>query len=183
MYPTIELSPRERPQAAHELIHYATGQSTLGAVLVASSDTGIVAILIGDQVDDLFQDLEHRFPAAYFAHSAGSAPVAQVIDYIDHPSGAFELPLDMRGTDFQRQVWSALQTIPTGTTESYSELAATLGQPKGARAVAAACAANKLAVVVPCHRVVGKGGALSGYRWGLDRKRQLIDREAARRTA
>ena len=179
MQPTIDISTRPRPHAVHELIHYATGQSKLGTVLVAVSESGIVAVLIGDEVDDLFLDLEQRFPAAYFAEDADKAPVAQVIAYFDHPTDAFALPLDLRGTAFQRQVWSALQAIPAGKTESYSDVAVALGHPNGARAVAAACAANKLAVVIPCHRVVGKNGDLSGYRWGLDRKRQLIDREAA----
>lgn len=166
-----------------EVIQYATGTSSLGKVLVASSTRGICAILLGDAAEALIADLAARFPKAVRqpADRAFARIVDEVVDLMDHPAeaSALSLPLDIRGTAFQRRVWEALRVIPAGETVSYSEVAARIGRPQGSRAVAAACAANTLAVAVPCHRVVAKDGTLAGYRWGRDRKRTLLDREKA----
>ena len=168
-----------RKGAAGETISFAIGPCSLGMVLVAATERGICAILLGDDEDGLQADLAQRFPRAAISHSADfSDYLAQVIAKIDAPATSFALPLDIRGTAFQRQVWQALQQIPAGETRSYGEVAAELGQPSAVRAVAGACAANKLAVAVPCHRVVGRDGSLSGYRWGVARKRALLEREA-----
>ncbi|MDR3376100.1 MAG: bifunctional DNA-binding transcriptional regulator/O6-methylguanine-DNA methyltransferase Ada [Ancalomicrobiaceae bacterium] len=160
-------------------IRYAYGQSSLGLVLIASTDRGICAILLGDDPIELLRDLEARFPLADLlaADADTAARVAEVVAFVEHPSTGLDLPLDLRGTAFQLRVWQALRRIPAGTTVSYSDLARTIGDPSAVRAVAGACAANKLAVAVPCHRVVRSDGALSGYRWGLERKRELLKRE------
>lgn len=160
-------------------IRYATGQSALGAVLVAASDKGIVAILLGDDGQALVQDLERRFPRARLmaADNAFASVVADVIRLVEKPARQVDLPLDLQGTAFQQRVWQALRTIPAGETISYSELAERIGAPKSARAVAQACAANKIAVAVPCHRVVRNDGGISGYRWGVERKQELLQRE------
>jgi AraC family transcriptional regulator of adaptative response/methylated-DNA-[protein]-cysteine methyltransferase len=169
-----------RKGAEGETISYATGPCSLGMVLVAATERGICAILLGDNEAGLQADLASRFPRAAISHSVDFTDyLAQVIAKIEAPGTSLALPLDIRGTAFQRQVWQALQQIPAGETRSYSELAAELGQPGAARAVAGACAANKLAVAVPCHRVVGRDGALTGYRWGVARKRALLAREAS----
>ncbi len=168
-----------RNGAAGEVISYAVGKCSLGLALVAATERGICAILLGDDADGLAEDLAARFPRAEISHSDDfSAYLGQVIAKIDQPSSNFALPLDIRGTAFQWRVWQALQEIPAGETRSYSEVAAELGQPNAVRAVAGACAANRLAVAVPCHRVVGRDGSLSGYRWGVARKRALLAREA-----
>ncbi len=163
-----------------EVIRHAVGQCGLGAVLVATTGRGVCAILLGDEPADLVADLQLRFPHARHqpAEPAFDAWVAQVVAHVDSPGTALELPLDIQGTAFQRRVWEVLRSIPAGETLSYAEIAARLGHPKAARAVAGACAANRLAVAVPCHRVVGADGALSGYRWGVARKRALLEREA-----
>ncbi len=169
-----------RKGGAGETIRYATGRSSLGAVLVAATQTGVCAILIGDDAAALVDDLARRFPRAT-REAAGpefAGTVAAVVALVDDPAAGHDLPLDIRGTAFQRQVWQALRQIPPGTTRTYAEIAEALGVKDGARAVAGACAANALAVAVPCHRVVGAGGRLAGYRWGLARKRRLLDREA-----
>ncbi len=167
-----------------EVIHYATGRSSLGTVLVGATARGICAILLGDDPEPLLDDLRARFPrAALRAGASGFASlVEQVVAFVDAPgaSDSFPLPLDIRGTAFQRRVWEVLRAIPPGTTLSYRDVAARIGQPAAIRAVAGACAANALAVAVPCHRVVAADGATSGYRWGVQRKRRLLEREGAR---
>lgn len=160
-------------------IRFAVGACSLGAILVAATDKGICAILIGDDPDLLVRDLQDRFPKAELR---GAEPdfeqmVAQVVGLVEAPQLGHDLPLDVRGTAFQQRVWQALRAIPAGATVSYAELAARVGLPAGARAVAGACAANPVAVAIPCHRVVRNDGALSGYRWGIERKRTLLERE------
>lgn len=165
-----------------EAIRFAAGPSSLGAVLVAATERGICAILLGDTEGELTSDLQARFPHATLlpAEPEFSEIVARVIAYVDRPGHGLGLPLDIRGTAFQRQVWEVLQSIPAGETRSYSDVAALLGNPRAVRAVATACAANKLAVAVPCHRVVARDGQLAGYRWGIARKRALLEGERAR---
>ncbi len=173
---------RYRDGGQYEAIHYAAGHSTLGAVLVAATDRGICAILLGDDAAGLESDLRARFPKARLdaAEPAFAALVSQVVSLVDHPEQAApHLPLDIRGTAFQRRVWEVLRCIPPGETRSYTQVAATLGNPRAVRAVAGACAANALAVAIPCHRVVSATGALAGYRWGVARKRALLARERA----
>jgi AraC family transcriptional regulator of adaptative response/methylated-DNA-[protein]-cysteine methyltransferase len=170
-----------RAGGAYEDIRFGVGQSSLGAILVASSDKGFAAILLGDDPDALVRDLQDRFPRARL--TGGDADferlVARVVGLIEAPGIGLDLPLDVRGTAFQQRVWQALRDIPAGRTVSYAEVARAIGAPKAVRAVAGACAANNLAVAIPCHRVVRNDGALSGYAWGVDRKQALIDREAA----
>lgn len=162
-----------------EEIRFAIGDSSLGQVLVAGSADGVTAILLGDDSNELRRDLAQRFPrATLVADDPSIAPLAErVIAMIESPSRAVDVPLDVRGTAFQRRVWEALRAIPAGSTATYTAIAQRLGMPNSARAVAQACAANPLAVVVPCHRVVRADGGLSGYRWGVTRKRALLDRE------
>jgi AraC family transcriptional regulator, regulatory protein of adaptative response / methylated-DNA-[protein]-cysteine methyltransferase len=164
-----------------ETIRYATGNCLLGAVLVAASERGVCAILLGDHAEPLVQDLETRFPdATVIAGDADTAALlALVARFVEAPGQGLDLPLDLHGTPFQQRVWQALRDIPLGATASYGAIAARLGEPKAALDVAEACAANPLAVVVPCHRVVRANGAISGYRWGVKRKRALLQREAA----
>ena len=168
-----------RAGGAGQTLHHACAESWLGRVLVAVTARGVCAILIGDDDAALLADLAARFPKAALAPAgeAQAALVRQAVRTVEQPDAAHSLPLDISGTAFQRRVWQALQAIPAGGTRTYAELAATLGMERGARAVAAACAANRLAVAVPCHRVVGGDGGLAGYRWGLARKRRLLDRE------
>ncbi len=160
-------------------IHFATGECSLGTILVAQSDRGICAILLGEEPAALARDLKHKFPHATFVGDDTEFKnlLFGIISEIERPGHWNDLPLDIRGTAFQRRVWEILRTIPPGATLSYAEVAARLGAPKSARAVAQACAANVLAVAIPCHRVVRNDGALSGYRWGVERKRALLDRE------
>lgn len=161
-----------------EVIWWAMGESTLGAVLVAGTARGICAILLGDSAPALVADLQARFPKAdLVAATEGAEWLADVIALVDRPAAGACLPLDIRGTAFQRQVWEALQQIPPGQTRSYAEVAEHIGNPRAVRAVASAIAANKLAVAVPCHRVIGSDGALTGYRWGIARKAVLLARE------
>jgi AraC family transcriptional regulator of adaptative response/methylated-DNA-[protein]-cysteine methyltransferase len=162
-------------------IRFAIGQCSLGAILVAQSDKGICAITIGDEAEALVNDLQDRFPKANLigADAGFERTVAQVIGMIDADQ-ALDLPLDIRGTAFQQRVWQALRAIPAGETRSYAEVADMIGSPAAVRAVAGACAANALAVVIPCHRVVRTDGALSGYRWGVERKRALLLKEVRR---
>ena len=169
-----------RAGGAGETIRHAIGHSTLGLVLVAATERGICAIFLGDDPAALHTDLTSRFPRArlQLADAAFQSWIERVVAFVDAPGTGLELPLDIRGTAFQRRVWEVLQSIPPGQTLSYAEVASRLGQPSAVRAVAGACAANKLAVAVPCHRVVGSDGALTGYRWGVGRKRALLQREA-----
>jgi AraC family transcriptional regulator of adaptative response/methylated-DNA-[protein]-cysteine methyltransferase len=160
-------------------IRFAVGACSLGAILVAATGKGICAILIGDDPELLVRDLQDRFPKAELrgAEPDFERTVAQVVGLVEAPRLGLDLPLDVRGTAFQQRVWQALRDIPAGGTVSYAELAARLGLAAGARAVAGACAANPVAVAIPCHRVVRNDGALSGYRWGVERKRALLERE------
>lgn len=171
---------RFRAGGVDTLMRFAVGQCALGAVLVAASERGICAIFIGDDPDALARELQDRFPKAHIIgnDSAFERLVARVIGFVDTPKPGFELPLDIRGTAFQQRVWQALREIPAGSTASYTEIARRIGAPTAARAVAGACAANALAVAIPCHRVVRNDGTLSGYRWGVERKRVLLEREA-----
>ncbi|MDB5369068.1 MAG: putative methylated-DNA--protein-cysteine methyltransferase transcription regulator [Roseomonas sp.] len=171
---------RYRAGGAQEELRFAIGQCSLGAILVASSARGVAAILIGDDPDALARDLQDRFPNADLigADASFEALVAQVVGFVEAPHIGLDLPLDVRGTAFQQRVWQALRDIPPGTTVTYTGLAARIGAPKAVRAVAGACAANALAVAIPCHRVIRHDGALSGYRWGVERKRDLLAREA-----
>ena len=161
-------------------IRFAVGACSLGAILVAATDVGICAILMGDDPDALARDLQDRFPKAQLlgADAQFEQVVARVVGLVEAPGIGLDLPLDVRGTAFQQRVWQALRAIPAGRTVSYAELAQLVGLPKGARAVAGACAANALAVAIPCHRVVRNDGSLSGYRWGVERKQALLEREA-----
>lgn len=169
-----------RAGGATAVIRFAIGQCTLGAILVAASERGVCAILIDDDPAALARDLQDRFPKAELI--GGDAEfeqlVAKVVGFVDMPKLGLDLPLDIRGTAFQQRVWQALREIPAGSTASYSEIARRIGAPKAVRAVAGACAANALAVAIPCHRVVRNDGTLSGYRWGVERKRSLLEREA-----
>ena len=171
---------RYRAGGAQEELRFAIGQCSLGAILVASSAKGVAAILMGDDPNTLARDLQDRFPRAHLV--GGDAEferlVAQVVGFVEAPHIGLALPLDVRGTAFQQRVWQALQEIPAGETATYTGIAARIGAPTSVRAVAGACAANALAVAIPCHRVVRHDGALSGYRWGVERKRDLLAREA-----
>jgi AraC family transcriptional regulator of adaptative response/methylated-DNA-[protein]-cysteine methyltransferase len=170
-----------RSGGSDEEIRFAVGQSSLGAILVASSTKGVASILLGDDPDALVRDLQDRFPKARLigADKSYEDLVARVVGLVEAPGVGLDLPLDVRGTAFQRRVWQALQEIPLGRTVSYADIARRIGAPKAVRAVAGACAANHLAVAIPCHRVVRNDGALSGYAWGVERKQALLKREAA----
>jgi AraC family transcriptional regulator, regulatory protein of adaptative response / methylated-DNA-[protein]-cysteine methyltransferase len=164
-------------------IQFAARGCSLGQVLVGATERGVCAILLGDDVDALRSELSERFPRATLAAGGSDFEdiVARVTALIDEPGRGLELPLDVRGTAFQHRVWQALRAIPAGATASYSELAQAIGAPKAVRAVASACAANAHAVAIPCHRALRSDGELSGYRWGVERKRALLEREAAER--
>ncbi len=165
-------------------IRFAIGETSLGSILVACSERGICAIFMGDDPDMLVRELQDHFPRANLIGGDEQFElwVAKVVGFIEAPAIGLELPLDIRGTAFQQRVWNALRKIPSGTTVSYTEIAKRIGAPKSVRAVAQACAANTLAVAIPCHRVVRNDGGLSGYRWGVERKRKLLEREAAEKT-
>ena len=160
-------------------IHFAVGQCSLGAILVAQSERGVCAILLGDDPHQLVCDLQDQFRKANLigADSGFEQLIAKVVGFIEAPAIGLDLPLDVRGTAFQERVWQALREIPLGSTASYAEIAQRIGAPTSMRAVAQACGANRLAVAIPCHRVVRSDGNLSGYRWGVERKRQLLERE------
>ena len=170
---------RYKAGGADEVIRFAVGQSSLGAILVASSVTGVVAILIGDDPNALAEELQDRFPKARLVggDAAYEQLVARVVGLIEASDLGADLPLDVRGTAFQQRVWQALREIPAGRTASYAEIAARIGAPAAVRAVAGACAANNIAIAIPCHRVVRTDGTLSGYAWGVERKRRLLDME------
>jgi AraC family transcriptional regulator, regulatory protein of adaptative response / methylated-DNA-[protein]-cysteine methyltransferase len=161
-------------------IRFAVGECSLGSILVAATDRGVCSIMLGDDPDRLVQELQDRFPQADLIGSDRDFEqlVAGVIGLVEAPGSSLDLPLDIRGTAFQQRVWQALGEIPPGSTASYAEIASRVGSPKAARAVGRACASNPVAVAIPCHRVVGKHGDLTGYRWGAERKRALLDREA-----
>jgi len=171
---------RYRSGGADTEIRFAVGQCSLGSILVARSARGLCSIMMGDDPEALARELHDRFPRARLI--GGDAQfeqwVAQVVGFVEQPRLGLDLPLDVQGTAFQRRVWQALRKIPVGRTVSYSDIARRIGAPKSVRAVAQAVAANKLAVAIPCHRVVHSDGTLSGYRWGVERKRALLDREA-----
>ena len=177
---TLGMTPtRFRAGGAGADIRFAVGQCSLGAILVARSDRGVCAIFMGDDPDALARELQDRFPRANLigGDAAFERAVAQVVGFVEAPGTGLDLPLDVRGTAFQKRVWQALRRIPAGKTVSYTDLARRIGAPKSVRAVAGACAANLLAVAIPCHRVVRHDGGLSGYRWGVERKRTLLARE------
>lgn len=168
-----------RNGGANTRIRFAVGRSSLGLVLVAATEKGVCAILLGDDTEVLVRDLRERFPRAELldADAGFNKVVASVIAHVEAPAKPLDLQLDVRGTVFQERVWQALRQIPLGSTASYSELARRIGAPSATRAVAQACAANPVAVAIPCHRVVRTDGSLSGYRWGVERKRALLERE------
>jgi AraC family transcriptional regulator of adaptative response/methylated-DNA-[protein]-cysteine methyltransferase len=176
---------RYRAGAPDEELRFAVGQTSLGAILVASSSKGVAAILLGDDPEELVRNLQDRFPKARLvgADRDYEALIARVVGFVEMPQTHMNLPLDVRGTAFQQRVWQALRKIPAGETVSYAEIARRIGSPKAVRAVAGACAANHLAVAIPCHRVVRLDGSLSGYAWGVERKRLLLDREQSQRTS
>ena len=177
----LGMTPGEyRAGAPAQAIRFAIGECSLGAILVAATGRGVCAILLGDDADALARNLQDRFPKARLVgeDQAFEAWVAKIVGFVEAPAVGLDLPLDVRGTAFQQRVWQALRDIPIGETASYAEIASRIGAPKAVRAVAQACAANPLAVVIPCHRVVRRDGGVSGYRWGVERKRTLLEREA-----
>ena len=170
-----------RAGGANTEIHFAIGECSLGSILVAASVRGVCAVLLGDDPDALARELQDKFPRATLigGDKGFEQIVAKVVGFVEAPALGLDLPLDVRGTAFQQRVWQALRKIPVGSTASYTDIAKQIGSPSAVRAVAQACAANVLAVAIPCHRVVRNDGALSGYRWGVERKRALLDREAS----
>ena len=178
----LGMTPRQyRAGGVDARIAFAIAQTSLGALLVARSARGVCAISLGDDPDALLRELQDRFPRAELVGGDAGFErlLAQVVGLIAQPGIGHDLPLDVRGTAFQQRVWQALRRIPPGQTASYADIAARIGSPKAVRAVAQACASNTLAVAIPCHRVVRSDGALSGYRWGVARKRALLEREGA----
>ena len=171
---------RYRAGGVDEELKFAVGETSLGAILVASSKKGVAAILLGDDADALVRDLQDRFPSARLigADRDYEALVAEVVGFVEQPALGLTLPLDIRGTAFQQRVWRALTEIPAGKTVCYADVARRIGVPKAVRAVASAVAANNVAVAIPCHRVIRNDGSLSGYAWGVERKRELIRRES-----
>ncbi len=178
--PRLGMTPSEYRAGGRDLsIRFAIGECSLGAILVAATPRGVCAIWLGDDPEELAHDLERRFPRAELlgADASFEKLVAEVVGLVEEPRLGTTLPLDIRGTAFQERVWKALREIPLGSTASYSEIARAIGAASSARAVAGACAANPIAIVIPCHRVVRTNGDLSGYRWGVERKRRLLARE------
>lgn len=169
---------RCKPDQPREMIRYRLGTTALGQLLVAQTQGGICALLLGDDVAALKADLARRFPKARLLEDANLGAFPKAAALMADPAATVDLPLDPRGTDFQRSVWKALRQIPAGQTVSYADLAGRIGKPEAVRAVASACGANPIAVAIPCHRVLRGDGALSGYRWGVARKRQLLAAEA-----
>ncbi|KPW58463.1 bifunctional DNA-binding transcriptional regulator/O6-methylguanine-DNA methyltransferase Ada [Pseudomonas syringae group genomosp. 3] len=177
----LGMKPSEyRAGGANIDIRFALGESSLGSILVATSRNGICAISLGDDPDALIQGFQDQFPNANLigADAQFEALIATVVGFVQSPATGLTLPLDIRGTVFQERVWQALRDIPAGSTATYTDIARQLGMPSAVRAVANACGANKLAVAIPCHRVVRSDGSLSGYRWGVERKRKLLDIES-----
>lgn len=176
----LGMSVKQYRQGGHkEVLYFALGSCSLGEVLIASSEKGLVALLLGEDAQTLLELAQARFPHAHWqgGHPSYDQLASQVLSFLDQPDQIPAFPLDLRGTVFQCQVWQALQRIPVGTVLTYSELAQRIGRPAAVRAVASACAANHLAVIVPCHRVVRQDGGLGGYAWGLARKQYLLDVE------
>jgi len=176
----LGMTPRAyRAGGARTEIRFAIGECSLGSILVACSERGVCAIFLGDDPAALARELQDRFPRASLIGGDGRFEqlVAKVVGLVEAPGLGLDLPLDLRGTAFQQRVWQALRAIPAGATASYAEIAKQIGAPKSVRAVAHACAANAVAVAIPCHRVVRSDGALAGYRWGVERKRALLARE------
>lgn len=171
-----------RTGGANTDIRFAIGECSLGSILVAKSDRGVCAIFLGDDPEALAHDLQDKFPKSNLigGDSEFEQLVAKVVGFVETPAIGLDLPLDIRGTAFQQRVWQVLRDIPPGSTVSYTDVAKRIGAPKSVRAVARACAANTLAVAIPCHRVVRNDGELSGYRWGVARKRALLAREASK---
>jgi AraC family transcriptional regulator of adaptative response/methylated-DNA-[protein]-cysteine methyltransferase len=161
-------------------IRFTVGECSLGSILVAATEKGVCAILLGNDPDALVRDLQDRFPRAQLLGGDQDFEqwVAKVVGFVEAPALGLNLPLDVRGTAFQQRVWQALREIPAGSTASYTDIAQRIGVPNAVRAVAQACAANTIAVAIPCHRVVRNDGTLSGYQWGVERKRVLLAREA-----
>ena len=161
-------------------IRFAIRECSLGQVLVAASDKGVCFLALGDEAEPLLTDLQSRFPRARLVRGDADFEtlVSKVVTSVEAPARRFDLPLDIHGSGFQRRVWAALREIPPGATASYAQIAERIGEPRAIRAVAGVCAANKIAVAIPCHRVLRSDGSLSGYRWGVERKRALLDREA-----
>jgi AraC family transcriptional regulator of adaptative response/methylated-DNA-[protein]-cysteine methyltransferase len=183
---TLGMTPtRYRAGAEGVTIRATVAPCSLGHVLVAATEVGLCSVMLGDDPESLQNLLQNRFPrATMLAEDAAFADlVAEVVAQIEEPARSIDLPLDIRGTSFQQRVWQALRRIPAGTTATYSEVAAAIGEPKAVRAVAQACANNRIAVVIPCHRVIGKDGSLTGYAWGPARKQVLLDRESAHEAA
>ena len=168
-----------RSGGAGATIRFAVGECSLGSILVAASEKGVCAIMLGNDPDVLAKDLQNRFPKANLIGGDRDfeATVARVVGFVEAPKIGLNLPLDVRGTAFQQRVWQALRKIPAGSTASYSEIAECIGLPRAVRAVAQACASNTIAVAIPCHRVLRADRSLSGYRWGVERKRALLKRE------
>jgi AraC family transcriptional regulator of adaptative response/methylated-DNA-[protein]-cysteine methyltransferase len=176
----LGMTPKEfRAGGNGRVIRFAVGECSLGAILVAATDKGVCAIELGDEPEALVRGLQDRFPNAQLVGGDEKFEqlVAKVVGLVEAPAQGFDLPLDIRGTAFQQRVWDAIRAIPAGSTASYAELAKRIGAPKAVRAVAQACAANTVAVAIPCHRVVRMDGSVSGYRWGVARKRALLARE------
>jgi AraC family transcriptional regulator of adaptative response/methylated-DNA-[protein]-cysteine methyltransferase len=176
----LGMTPSEYRDGAPEIeVRFAVAETSLGPLLVAATDRGICAIEFGDDPEQLVIAVQERFRGAELSGDdvGFAALVAQVVGLVERPENASELALDIRGTAFQERVWRALQEVPPGRTVTYAELAQRIGSPTSVRAVAGACAANHVAVAVPCHRVIRSDGSLSGYRWGVERKRSLLARE------
>lgn len=177
----LGMTPTEfRAGGSGNVIRFAVGECSLGAILVAATDKGVCAIEFDDDPERLVRNLQDRFPNARLVggDEAFEQLVAKVVGFVDAPARGLDLPLDIRGTAFQRRVWDAIRDIPAGSTASYAEIARRIGTPKAVRSVAQACASNAIAVAIPCHRVVRTDGSVSGYRWGVARKRALLAREA-----
>jgi AraC family transcriptional regulator of adaptative response/methylated-DNA-[protein]-cysteine methyltransferase len=176
----LAMPPKKIRQGGHNVrILYGDSHCYLGIVLVAATARGICAVELGETEEQVYTTLCKRYPRAEIEHGGPEFQelIKAVVEHIDHPAQEFDLPLDIQGTSFQQQVWEALRTIEPGNTSSYSEIAQQIGKPAAARAVAGACAANKLAVLIPCHRVLAKDRKISGYRWGPERKRKILDKE------
>jgi AraC family transcriptional regulator of adaptative response/methylated-DNA-[protein]-cysteine methyltransferase len=178
-YDVLGSTPTKFPWGRSDTdIFFVIGECSLGSILVAQSARGVCSILIGEDPALLARDLQVRFPEANLISNENNELVAKVAGLVEKPGSGFDLSLDIRGTVFQQRVWQALLQIPPGSTATYTDIANQIGMPGAVRAVAQACAANAVAVVIPCHRVVKSDGSLSGYRWGVERKRALLEREA-----